>query len=328
MKNYREFTINEAINNMVVFVTGRELLDFVIFDVLLVGNYHVGRNDVKRIVDPNLLSSGTGTFDILLVDNQRGNMVITVYRDNNDLFRITDVTVEEEPSRRPLYAFPVDSPESIQITIDDNKLRIWSANNNANIEMKISDIFIEGKHWESGHHFIPVMKINKDEVLDYFLDFMGVSIDQASYSLIKHDIIRIINTDGEPIRLSIRDKRTCARVANPATIAKQMILVNDGSSSTTSIMYNLSEETFFQKDYNSSIADIAMDLKFIAMSIRYDDENNTLFSCATGTQNNGTEECYYIDNVQVALTEHKPPRHDIYLSKYQYGKMMRELASK
>ena len=321
MRDYRESTIKKAINNM-VFTTGIELLEFIIFDVLLVGNYHVGRNDLGRLVDPNLLFSGTFDIRIRIVCHQQGNVVITVDRDNNGFFRITDVTVEE-PSRRPLYSFPLDSPEPIQLAINDDKLLIWSANNDAYIEMKISDIFITGKHWDSGHHFIPIIKINKNEVLDYFLDFMGVKLDQASYHLIKHDIGDIIDM-GEPIRMSIRDKRDCVRIANPLTVSKQMILVNDGPNNM--IAYNLSEETF-QKYNNSS-----MNLKFIAMSICHDDDDDdsTLFTCAMGTQNKGAEGYYYVDDIEWELTEHKLPRfeRDIVMSEHEMSEIMRELSSK
>lgn len=103
---------------------------------------------IKQIIDPGIIPASKN-FDILLVCHHHGNVVMVVNRDHC-FFRITDVTTKE-PSRRPMYSFPLDSPEPIQMTIDSGKLLIWSGSNNTTISMKILDIFIEGKHCESGH---------------------------------------------------------------------------------------------------------------------------------------------------------------------------------
>jgi len=104
---------------------------------------------IKQIIDPGIIPASKN-FDILLVCHHYGNLVMVVNRDHCFFFRITDVTTKE-PSRRPMYSFPLDSPEPIQMTIDSGKLLIWSGSNNTTISMKVSDIFIEGKHFESGH---------------------------------------------------------------------------------------------------------------------------------------------------------------------------------
>lgn len=314
MRNYREHVINTAIRDKRIFLSQTELFDFIIFEIELIGEVSFRKGSVKQMTDPNMLPFGNG-FDILIVCNIRGNLVISISRDNHGFFEIRGCKREGEPSLRPLYNFPVDSPEALQFTVNGGKLLIWSCVTGCTIEMKTSDVFIPGKNWDNGYYYLTKLKINNDEVLDYCLDFIGVMIDQSSYYSLKYDISNVINT-GKPVFISVRDKRDFKVVANQATTIKQMVIVTDKTGGMVTI-HNISTRT---ESVNK--------LQYICMTIHNEDDIGEIFRCAMGTPGDEATRYYYNNDILTTPTEHKPPSSPYSLTEYGTEQVLKELLKK
>lgn len=291
MREYKEWLLEKTISNQRLF-KHNELFQFIMYELELIGEVHFTCDNMTMLSRINL-GEMFSRFSMRTVSRQQGDLIINVITKGENLFMITGYAMGE-PTREPLYNFPVDEPEPVQMTVDrpGSTVKIWTPDTGV-ISMRTSDVLIKGKEWSEELHAISSTKISTDEVLDYLMDFLGLSIDQETYTLVKYDITTEIN-NGKPLFISVSDKRKIIAKINSMngskdikSIAKQMVLVTDPTNTTVSTVYNISGKT-----------DIINKLNYIGIAVYTDEEDGyDIFRCAMGTPGKpDSHHCYYINN--------------------------------